>query len=167
MCVIGMMTGCTVALSRIAIPVDTTFLQLGVGAKIMERNDEDSFIRVAPLWLGDDYIHCLNLSLISTSFANDGLAIGGILQAHEGRGISAALVDCNEDHTGIRLGLFVCGGRQDGLQIGLFNMCSDDSHVLQIGLLNWAGENEEPRFLLNGSWGIDEEEEFSEEGNEF
>lgn len=146
-------TGCTVSVSRFAIPIDTEVIQLGVGAKLTEWHDSATHVRLSPLWVDDDYIQGVNVSAISSCYATDGVAIGGLLHAHRGAGVSAALVDYNENHKGVRLGLFVCGGRQDGVQIGLINTCSDASHVLQIGLLNWAGEGESPRFLFNGSWG--------------
>ncbi|MDO5461893.1 MAG: hypothetical protein Q4F99_00175 [bacterium] len=153
-----LVTGCTVSVSRFAIPIDTSILQLGVGSKILPCDDAFTAVRIAPFWFGDDYVSALNVSGVSTSFANNGLAIGGILSAHEGHGVSASLVDYNEDHAGVRIGLFVWGEHQDGLQIGLFNKCSDSSHALQIGFVNWAGENESPRLLLNGSWGPNEED---------
>lgn len=152
-------TGCTVSLTRFAIPVDTTALQLGVGTKLAPCDDAFTAVRIAPLWFGDDYVAGVNVSGISTSYANNGLAVGGILSAHEGNGLSAALVDHYDVYRGVRVGLFVWGGDHKGVQIGLFNSCSDASHALQIGLLNWAGEDETPRFLFNGSWGPNDEEE--------
>lgn len=150
-------SGCTISLARIAFPVDTEFLQVGVGAKFVPCEDRFTFARIAPLWISDDYVAAVNVSGISTSYSNNGIAIGGLLFAREGAGVSAAFVDYNEDHIGVRLGGFVCGRRQRGLQIGLVNMCSDDSYVLQIGLINWAGDEDSPRFLFNGSWGPNEE----------
>lgn len=158
--VIGMMffMGCTMSLARVAVPIDTTYLQLGVGAKMLPCDDSFTAVRIAPFWFGDDYVAALNVSGISKSYANNGLALGGILFAQEGAGVSASLVDYNENHAGVRIGLFVWGEHQDGVQIGLFNKCSDSSHALQIGLVNWAGEGESPRLLLNGSWGPNDED---------
>lgn len=142
-------TGCTLSPSRVALPLDTSLVQAGVGVKLLPKADGFTLLRIAPVWLGDDYVAVANVSAVSFSDTNNGLAVGGLLVADEGCGVSAAVVDTNQDHIGLRLGGVVCGGKQRGVQIGLVTYCSADSTALQIGLLNFTEGRSYPIPFLN------------------
>lgn len=148
-----LLSGCSFSPSRVAVPVDTFPLQLGAGINFLPKGDTDTLVRLSPLWLGEDHVILANLSAVSTSDINSGIALGGIISASEGCGLSAAVVDHNREHLGIRLGGIVCGERQVGLQIGLVTYCTADSKALQIGLLNFSEGSYWPRPLLNWVWG--------------
>lgn len=152
-------TGCTLSVSRVGLPLDNAIAQVGVGFKILPKADAFTFLRVAPLWLGDDYVALANLSAVSTSETNNGVALGGLLVAENGAGLSAALIDANQDHLGVRLGGIVCGQRQYGVQIGLVTYASSDSKVLQIGLLNIIEDDPTPLPFINWAWGSTDEDE--------
>lgn len=147
-----MLTGCSLRPSRIALPLDNDIIQLGVGVKILPKADAFTCMRISPLWLGEDYVALANLSAVSVSDTHNGLAVGGILSAAGGCGLSAALLDHNGRHSGIRIGGVVCGGRQNGIQIGAVTYCSAKSHALQIGLLNFTEGVPFPIPLLNLVW---------------
>lgn len=144
-----LLSGCTVSVARIGLPFDNTLLQAGVGIKLLPKSDAFTLLRISPLWLGDDFVAAGNLSLVSASETNAGLALGGVLLAEDGFGLSVAAVDRNKAHIGVRAGGIVCGGRQHGVQIGLVTSCSADSRALQIGLLNFVEGAAWPRPLLN------------------
>lgn len=151
-----LVTGCSLSPSKIGVPLDNTIIQAGIGFKILPKADDFTFIRISPLWLGDDYVALANLSAVSTSDTNNGVAVGGALFADEGFGVSAALVDHNSDHIGVRLGGVVFG-KQHGLQIGIVNHSSADSRAVQIGLLNFVEGSFCPIPLVNLAWGTEEE----------
>lgn len=143
------LAGCTVSPSRIGVPLDNVVAQVGVGVKILPKADEFTLMRISPMWLGDDYVALVNLSAVSFSDTNNGVAVGGLLSADEGLGVSLAAIDHNRDHIGVRIGGVVCGKKQRGLQLGLFTSCSADSTALQIGLLNFVEGRNYPMPLFN------------------
>ena len=146
---VGLLVGCSVSPSRIGVPLDNAVAQVGVGVKILPKADEFTLMRISPMWLGDDYVALANLSAVSFSDTNNGVAVGGLLSADEGLGVSLAAIDHNCDHIGVRIGGVVCGKKQRGLQLGLFTSCSADSTALQIGLLNFVEGRKYPMPLFN------------------
>lgn len=145
----GLFVGCSLSPSRIGVPLDNVVAQVGVGVKILPKSDEFTLIRVSPMWLGDDYVALANLSAVSFSDTNNGVAVGGFLSADEGLGVSLAVVDHNRNHIGIRIGGVVCGKKQRGLLLGLFTSCSADSTTLQVGLLNFVEGRKYPMPFFN------------------
>ncbi len=132
--------GCSLSPEKVAIPVDTWVAQVGVGAQFVPATESWTLLRVAPFWMDRDRVCFLSAAGVSSARAHGGLTVGGMNFADSGWGVSVgALVDSCEDHTGVRVGAITCGGKQDGVQIGLFNWCREDSHALQLGLINWNG----------------------------
>lgn len=150
---VGGLTGCSLSPARIGLPLDNPVAQVGVGIKLLPKADGFTLFRIAPLWCGDDFVALANVSAISTSETNNGLAVGGVLVADDGVGLSVAAVDYNRDYIGLRLGGIVWGERQRGLQLGLINYCSSDSKAVQVGLLNIVEGQPFPLPLFNGCWG--------------
>ncbi len=135
-----LLAGCSVTPSKIAVPLDTWPVQLGVGAQFIPASESWTLFRVAPLWWDCDRVCLATVAGLSAARAHGGVTVSGMNFAETGWGISVgAVVDSCGDHTGIRVGAINCGGKQDGLQVGLFNWCNEESHALQIGLLNWNG----------------------------
>ncbi len=155
----GTLCGCTIAPDRIALPVDTHLVELGVGVQPVPLSEGWTCVRITPFWWDDDRILAANLGLVTVSRANTGVAVGGLVWADSGVGVSVGLVDINKDHWGVRVGGINCGGKQIGAQIGLFNYCSEDSHALQIGLLNWNSEHWWPMPFVNFANGKKDEAE--------
>ncbi len=147
-----MLAGCSISPARIGLPLDNPIAQVGVGVKLLPKADNFTLVRLAPFWFGDDFVTLANVSAISTSETNNGVAVGGVLIAEDGVGLSVAGVDYNKDHIGVRMGGFVLGERQRGIQLGLVNYCSSDSRVLQIGLLNIVEDAPCPLPLFNFCW---------------
>ncbi len=148
------LTGCSLSIDRVAIPLDTHIAEVGVGVQTLPLAENWSLFRLSPFWWDDDRILLANLSLVTASRANDGLTLSGITVADKGLGLSVgAVADVNHDHLGVRLGAITCGGRQVGLQVGGVNWCSPDSYAVQVGLLNWNGRFWFP--LVNVAYGLD------------
>lgn len=154
----GTLCGCSVAPDRIALPLDTHVAEIGVGLQTVPLEESWTCVRVSPFWWDDDRVLAANVGVITGSRANTGIALGGLVWAESGTGVSVGLVDVNYDHWGVRIGGINCGGKQNGAQIGLFNYCSEDSHALQIGLLNWNGKHWWPMPFFNIASGADSEE---------
>lgn len=133
-------SGCTFSLDRVALPIDTHLAEVGVGLRTLPLSEGWSFVRVAPVWWDADRILLVNVSGVTASRANDGLALSGFTVADSGIGLSVGLLaDINGDHVGARFGAVTCGGRQVGFQMGLLNGCAEGSRAVQLGLLNWNG----------------------------
>ncbi len=150
--------GCSISPSKVAIPFDGWFMQMGVGAQFIPATESWTLMRVSPLWFDDDRVCLLTVAGVSSARANSFVTLAGANFADSGVGVSmSALVDSCEDHVGVRVGAITCGGTQNGVQVGLFNSCSPDSHALQIGLINWNGYFPFP--LVNVALGGEDEPE--------
>ncbi len=160
-CIVGlglmmMVCGCTIGLDKIAVPVDTHILQLGVGAQWAPLEESYSFFRVSPLWIDNDRVFFGTIAAINGTKSNGGLSVTGINFADHGWGFSASAIDLNDDFAGVNLAAINACGKHNGIQLGIFNSCDEDSHNMQIGLINWNGSFPFP--IINFATGKDEPE---------
>lgn len=145
--------GCSLSFDRLALPFDTGAVQLGVGVQPLPIREGWTLFRIAPLWWDNDRVFLLSLCGVNV-MKSATLNLSGLTAAESGTGISVSLLaDRNDHHTGIRLAPITLG-RQDGIQFGLFNFATPDSHALQIGLMNYNGNSFLP--FINGVWGTEE-----------
>ncbi len=155
-----MACGCTIGLDKIAIPVDTHVLQLGVGAQWAPLEESYSFLRVSPFWVDNDRVFLGTVSAINGTASNGGLSVTGINFADSGWGISASAIDLNDDFLGVNVAAINACGVHNGIQLGLINTCYEGSHNMQIGLINWNGSFAFP--IINFATGMDEPDESAE-----
>ena len=156
-------SGCSLSFDRLALPLDTGAVQLGVGVQPLPIREGWTLVRIAPLWWDNDRVFLFSLCGVNGMKAAT-LNLSGLTAAESGTGLSVSLLaDSNDHHTGIRLAPITLGC-QGGLQLGLFNFATPESHALQIGLLNYNGSFFLP--FINGVWGAEESPEQSQSRHE-